>query len=143
MDSLNISTGEKNIVINGDPLRVITFNPSDVLFAEKFYRMVGEFQTRLTEYQEQSKSLDANTANDGNGLPVNMQERIDLMKQACNYVYEKIDSLFGVGTSEKVFQGALSMEAVIKFFQGITPYIQTARVDKVAKYTNKKPKRKT
>lgn len=141
MDTLNISTGEKRIAINGDPSRAIVFNPSDVLFAERFYHLIGEFQERLTEYQARSKELETNAAANGNGLPANMQERIDLIKESCTYIYEKIDLIFGPGTSQAAFEGAMSLDAVTQFFEGITPYIQAARVDKVAKYTNKKPKR--
>lgn len=141
MNSLQISTGEKRIAINGDPERVIVFNPSDVLFAERFYRLIGEFQERLTQYQVVSRELDKNKAVDENDLPVNMQERIDLVKEACMYIYEKIDVLFGEGTSLKVFEDALSLDAVTQFFDGITSFIQPARAEKIAKYTNAKPKR--
>lgn len=141
MDSLIISTGEKRIAINGDQSRVIAFTPSDVVFAEKFYRLIGDFEEKFAAFQEQGKQLDADNAEDENGLPVNMAARIDLAKNACAYMREQIDSLFGSGTSDKAFGDVYSLGAIEQFFSGITPFIQTARVEKIAKYTNKKPKR--
>jgi len=38
MDNLRIDTGIKKILINDGP-EFIEFNPSDVIFAEKFYKL--------------------------------------------------------------------------------------------------------
>lgn len=136
MDSLQIKTGEKRIAINGDPERVIVFNPSDLLFAEKFYGLIGEFETRLTEYQNRSEAMDAVTELDANELPVNMDERIALLRETCTFIRERIDYLFGAGTSQKAFGDALNFNAIIQFFNGIMPFVQSVRKEKVAKYTN-------
>jgi len=142
MDTLNISTGEKRISINGDTSREITFNPSDVIFVERFYRLIGEFQTKLTEYHSRSVELDVDQTNDANGIPVNIEARLNLVKEACAYIREKIDMLFGIGTSQTAFGDTLSMDAIQQFFSGIVPFIQAARSEKVQRYTNKKPSKK-
>jgi len=136
MDSLQITNGEKRIMINDDPTRVIVFNPSDVLFAEKFYRLIGEFQSKLTEYEAQAKMIEKVTDVDANNLPVNAEARIELIKSACQYIKERIDILFGVGTSQIVFGDALNLDMFMEFFTNITPFIQTARASKVQKYIN-------
>lgn len=141
MDSIQINTGERRITINGDPERMIVFNPQDVLFAEKFYRLIGEFQSKLTEFMEQSKILEKDTREDANGVPLNAEQRIALLKESCEFAREKIDVLFGAGTSQKAFGDALSMHAIKQFLEGMTPFIQTTRIEKVQKYTNKKQKR--
>ena len=146
MDTLNIFTGEKRIPIvrDGVPAGEVVFNPSDVLFAEKFYRLLGEFQAKFTQYRMQSRELekDIRTNGLGNDIPANLGERIALVKEACEYVYEQIDTLFGENTSQIVFGGALSLDAIQQFFSGVTPFIQKARVEKIQKYTNKRPKHK-
>jgi hypothetical protein len=140
---LDISTGTIHIGISrdGKPAGEIAFDPSDVVFAEKFYRLMGEFDAKFAQYQERARAMDANTATNANGLPSNAGERIALAKEACLYIHAQIDNLFGVGTSHIVFGEALSLDAIRQFFAGVTPYIQKNRAEKLQKYTNKKSKR--
>lgn len=135
--SLSIDTGVIRLAINGDESRVIAFNPNDALFAEKFYKMLGTLQARFTEYQKQAEAVEAKQEVDANGIPLNTGERIELMKEVCVFAREQIDELFGAGTSQTAFEDALSIEAIIQFFEGVKPFVQSARADKVAKYTNK------
>lgn len=135
--SLTIDTGVIRLAINGDELRVIAFNPNDALFAEKFYKMLGTLQTRFTEYQIKADIVEAIQETDANGIPLNTGERIELMKEVCIFARGQIDELFGAGTSQTAFEDALSIEAIIQFFEGVKPFVQSARADKVAKYTNK------
>lgn len=141
MDSIKIISGVKNIAINDDPERVISFNPTDVVFAEKFYNLLGEFQDKLKEYQDRSATIEAAAEVDENNLPVNLPDRIALLREVCEYMRGRIDYLFGPGTAQKVFEDALSLDMFEQFFTGITPFIQQARADKVSKYSNKQPKR--
>lgn len=135
--SLSIDTGVIRLAINGDESRVIAFNPNDALFAEKFYKMLGTLQTRFTEYQIKADIVEAIQETDANGIPLNTGERIELMKEVCIFARGQIDELFGAGTSQTAFEDALSIEAIIQFFEGVKPFVQSARADKVAKYTNK------
>jgi hypothetical protein len=133
MDSLKINTGTKRILINDGP-EFLEFNPSDLSFAERFYGLIGEFENKMVEYQERSKTIDANTELDTHGIPINLADRLGLMRDACEFIRERIDHLFGVGTSQKVFGNALNLDMFMQFFQGITPYIQSARAEKLVKY---------
>jgi hypothetical protein len=141
MDSIQINTGEKRVAINGDPNRVIVFNPTDVVFVEKFYRLIGDFQTRLVEYQAKSIELDKDQTADENGIPANANTRLALLREGVGFIREQIDGLFGPGTSQIAFGDTLSLDACKQFFEGITPFIQTARVQKIQKYSNSRPKR--
>lgn len=136
MDSLRIDAGKKRIAINDDPGRVIEFDPTDVLFAERFYGLIQEFETKQVEYERRAAELDADQSLDQNGLPVNLSGRLAFMREVCEFMRSKIDGLFGPGTSQKVFGEALSLEMIEQFFTGITPFIQRARSDRVAKYTS-------
>lgn len=139
MDSLKIDVGEKRIAINGDESRLLIFNPSDTLFVERFYKLIGEFESKLTDYQKRSKELEADTRANGHDLPANMGARLELIKEACEYSRESIDKVFGAGTSQTVFGDTLSLNAVQQFFEGITPFISAVRSEKIAKYIVKKP----
>lgn len=140
MDTLNISTGEKRISINGDESRVIVFNPSDTLFAVRFYKLMNEFEHKLNEYQTRSIELEADNRTNGNDLPANMGERLELVKEACEYSRESIDRVFGEGTSQTVFGDALSLDLIQQFFTGITPFISAARTNRIQKYIDKPKK---
>lgn len=134
MDSIKIVTGEKRIAINDDENRVIVFNPTDIIFAEKFYKLLGDFQTKLKEYQEKSAGIEAAKETDENGIPVNLSDRIALLREVCEYMGRQIDYLFGPGTAEKVTGGALDIDIFEQFFTGITPFVQQARAEKIKKY---------
>ena len=138
MESLRIDTGVKRVMINDDPNRVIVFNPSDVAFAERFYRLIGEFQDKQAEYQRRAEELEQNAVVNENGIPSNLAESLALLREACEFLRAKIDDLFGAGTSDKVFGDALSLDAFEQFFEGITPFVQTARSDKMTRYVSKK-----
>lgn len=137
MDSLQIDTGEIRLAINGDANRVIVLRPNDAVFAEKFYKMLGEFQSKFTEYQGRAAKIESQNEADENGVPLNTGERIALLKEICQYTRNQIDELLGAGTSQTVFGDALDIEAIIQFFEGVKPFVQNARAYKVAKYTNK------
>lgn len=135
VDSIRIDSGVKRIAINDDPGRIIEFNPKDIIFAEKYYALVGEFKTKQNDFISRAEKLEAVKDKDEFGLPVNMGERIALTHEICVWTKEKIDNLFGPGTSEKAFGNVLSLEVFEQFFDGILPLIESARGDKVKKYS--------
>lgn len=137
METLVIDTGEKRIAINGDPDRVIVFNPSDVVFAEKFYALQLRLSEKNTELETRAKSIDANKEVDANGIPVNFTERAEFFHELHKYMCTEIDSVFGEGTSQKVFGDFVppSSDVYEQFFNGIKPFINKARTEKIAQYT--------
>lgn len=138
MDSIKIVSGQKRIAINDDPERVIVFNPSDVVFAEKFYRLLGNFQQKLTDYEKRAESVDAVTEVDDSGVPVNLEERILLLREVCEYMGGQVDYLFGPGTAQKITDGVIDIDVYEQFFTEITPFIQRARQDKIQRYAGKR-----
>lgn len=145
MDTLTIS-GVKRIQIvdeSGvtDDTRVISFNPSDVLFAEKFYALINAFQVKQEEFTRRAEELDKDTAVDGNGIPKNALESLDLLREICEYLRGEIDKLFGAGTSQMAFGSALSLESIDQFFVGVMPFVQSARTNKIEKYVGKRSTR--
>ena len=123
------------VMVNDDPENIIEFDPEDAIFIEKFYSLIQEFEEKETEYLQRSKKLEENTTLDQNGLPANLGESIGLLREVCEYFREKVDYLFGKGTSQKAFGDALSLDMFEQFFNGIVPFIQEARREKISKYT--------
>lgn len=140
-NNLNIDTGVVRLTINDDPKRVIKFNPSDVVFAEKFYRLIKEFELKQVSYQARADEIDAVKEVDDHGIPVNIEDSFEFLKDVCGYMREKIDSVFGEGTSQTAFEDAVNLEMFEQFFDGITPFIEKARTQKTQVYTNTEVKR--
>jgi hypothetical protein len=137
MDSIRIETGVKKIQINDGP-EYIEFNPADVSFAERFYQLIQDFEVKQVEYQKRAEILDAGSnLVDANGIPINFPAGLAMMREVCEFMRVKIDGLFGKDTSRKCFGDALSLDMFGQFFTGITPFIKTARTEKVAKYQKK------
>lgn len=137
MDSIKVTSGLKRIAINDDPNNVIEFNPDDVLFAERFYTICEDFDKKQVEFNKKSKELDERKEElTENGLPVVTKEGIQFLREVCTFMREKIDYVFGEGTSQQVFGDTLSLEMIGQFLEGITPFIQNERTEKIKKYTN-------
>lgn len=141
MDSIRIDSGVKRIAINDDESRVIEFNPSDITFAERFFALYRDLLARARDYDARAQMIDADDAVDDEGLPLNAQERLAFQREVIEYMHGAIDQLFGAGTSETVFGGTLNIDAVLQFLDGITPFVQRARAEKVEKYRPAKGKR--
>ncbi len=137
MDTLVLSSNTKKIVItrDGEETGVLNFDPSDVIFAEKFYNLIAEFQAKAREYEPRALALDGNKATDSNNLPVNFGERIALLREVCEYIRARIDHLFGIGTSQAAFGDVYDTDLIVQFLDGLKPFFQKTRVAKIEKYT--------
>lgn len=123
-DTIQIHSGEKHIAIERDGKQTgeIVINPSDVLFAEKFYRAMGDFESKLDEYQKRNDGLEA------------IDEKLSLLHEACEFIRGRIDEVFGAGTSQAAFGDTLNLDVFSQFFQGITPHVKQVRSEKIAAY---------
>ena len=135
MQSLHINTGEIQLCVNDDPDRVIVFNPTDISFAERFYGLLSEFEEKEKEYQRKVEALQKNTETDNLGIPKNFGPALVLLRETCGFLREKIDDVFGAGTSQAAFGDANTLDMFEQFFEGITPFVQKAREKQVSKYT--------
>lgn len=137
MDTLVLSSNTKKIAItrDGEETGVLNFDPSDVIFAEKFYNLIAEFQAKAREYEPRALALDGNKATDSNNLPVNFGERIALLREVCEYIRARIDHLFGIGTSQAAFGDVYDTDLIVQFLDGLKPFFQKTRVAKIEKYT--------
>jgi hypothetical protein len=131
MDSITITTGVKRVCINGDETRVIEFNPSDVVFAERFYELMAAFKAKEADYLARSRALDE--AGDEQA-----PEALALLREVCEFLRAQIDRLFGAGTSQKAFGDTLEFAVFEQFFEGMTPFIQADRARKVERYARPK-----
>lgn len=91
MKELQFDTGLVTYKVNG--AHEITFNPGDILFVKKLFDVFD----KLAKQQDDAENMDAKEA-DGAKL-FEMAERQDAQMR------EEIDSVFGSGTADAIFQG--------------------------------------
>jgi hypothetical protein len=135
MDSIRIHSGIQRIAINDDPERVIEFNPNDVTFVERFYNLIHEFEGKEEEFQRRARLIDERQEQlDTHGIPENLPEGAQLLREVCEFMRTKIDHVFGPGTSQKAFGDSLSLDMIGQFFEGIAPFVTRARAEKLETY---------
>lgn len=134
MDNLNLGAGEVRLTVNGDPSRVISFNPEDVLFAESFYSLIKQFEGVADTYQQRMQALEDDNEKDEYGLAKNTPQRLALVREVVENLKFELDKVFGEGTSKTLFGNACTLTMFEEFFTGILPYVQQERNKKVAKY---------
>jgi len=134
LPSLTIDTGVVRLCINGDPERVIEFNPHDAEFAEKLYELEQEYLRKDDEFRKKATALDAAEETDKLGVPLNAAEKLAFQRELGDWVRERIDNLFGAETSQTVFGNVNSLAVFSQFFEGVSPYIESAREEKMNKH---------
>lgn len=124
-ESIRIGGGVR-LTINDDPNRVISFDPSDLSFAERVYDLVTDLEKKEVEYRRQAEELDAAGGDFKAGMA--------LIREVCEDMKTRIDSIFGDGTSKAAFGDACTVTMFDQFFDGVMPYIAAVRKPKMDKY---------
>ena len=135
MDSIQINTGEKRLMVNDDPSRVIVFNPQDITFVERLQSLYKELNSKQNEFEKRAKELDKVAELDEYDIPVNADAKLTYLRDLCSYMRGKIDDVFGAGTSQAAFGDTMNLEVFDQFFDGIMPYVEKVRAEKIEKYT--------
>ncbi len=126
METIRMNIGKISLMVNDDPKRVIFFNPTDLAFVERFYKLLSDFKQKQKDFIAKAKDID-----DRGG---SFSEGISLLKEMCDYMRTAIDEVFGSGTSEAAFEDAYTLNMFEQFFTSITPYVNKARSAKMDKY---------
>jgi len=140
MKSLNINSGEVRLAINGDENNLLVFNPSDILFTEKFYALAKDFDEQEKQFLERVDAIEKESGVDEHGMPANAPAVFALVKELCEYIWERFDDVFGEGVSQRLFAGVYSVDMLNQFLEGITPYIESERKSKIGRYTQQPTK---
>lgn len=136
IQSINFEEGYKEFSINGDPERVIKFNPTD-------FAIIERAQTARKEIVEASKSIKDEEDED-------VEKTAELIKKVDAIIKEKVDYIFGYKISDIVFglQSPLATKngitLVERFISGAMPIVQKEIEEeqkksqaKVSKYTER------
>lgn len=126
MAGISISTGRVRLEVtrDGEKAGVISFNPTDVGFAERYFSLYNAFDQRIKDYEAEAEALS----------PTDYQGHFDLMHRIVKDMESEIDCMFGSGTSAIAFGEEENLDMFLSFFESIMPYIQKARAKSVEKY---------
>lgn len=139
---LNISTGVSiPVTRDGQEVGTIHFNPNDVAFAENVYELIGALETAEQDYSRRASELEADKTEGKYGLPANQRARLALLREVCETMHARIDEVFGEGTAQICFGGALDLDAIWDFFDGIAPELDAAQQERIKRYTQRRGNR--
>lgn len=127
MATLQINTGviELGIIRDGKEVGTFTFNPTNLDESRKHAEIVEKLEREQAEQLEKAKALDEHGTN---------MERIDFIKGFVADMRNKIDEIYGEGTSEVIFGDCYSAEVITDFFVQLTPYYESASRKRKEKY---------
>ncbi len=132
MQNINIDDGKICLTVNNDESRVIEFKPGDIQFIDRFYALITEYEQKNEEYIRRGKELAENKELDATGIPTNFADCLALLREICEYTKDKVDEVFGPGTSQAAFGDNNTIGMFSQFFDGIVPYIHEARTKAIA-----------
>lgn len=124
MDTLSLKSSRVELAVNGDPEKVISFDPHDVGFAMGFYSLAQAFAEKEQEYRSRAEALEAGDASGA----------AHLLQEMCQWLEEQIDKLFGEGSCITAFGQSRSLGLYQQFFQGVVPHIRKARQQQLEQY---------
>lgn len=133
MESIRYNDGTIRLMVNDDPDRVISFDPEDVGFVNRYFDLMDFIKNKQGEYTKQAAEIDKMEGD---------KERAGfrLYQTMCEDIKGQIDYVFGAGTSQTVFGNSVRLDMFQQFLNGIVPYIQKARADKMQPYLEQKTK---
>ena len=139
MTSKTIEIQSGNIVIelkrDGKPTGELSFDPKDIIFAEKYYAMFSAIQQEQEKYKREYLVLSKDQTKDKDGMPKNMPKLLKLTRDVAQFMRQQIDNLFGDGVSQAAFGDSMNIEIYPQFLEQITPFVEQVRSEKVEKYT--------
>lgn len=125
MASLTINTGVVALDIydtDGSCRGVFKFNPEDLVLAKNLLSLQKEFTDKRDEFEAKADACKS------------PEEQANVIIEITDYYKEKIDEVFGEGSSEILFGSAHSVGMFKDFFDGITPYFSKASEKRTSKY---------
>lgn len=149
MQNLEFNTGMIELAIQGDPDRILRFNPSDGNVIAGFLGILNKANDRLKDMSDKENKIMSDDISDIE--KVKQKNQLDLELDA--FLRIELDNVFGQGSSKMIF-GNISATAIteygetvfMNFMNAILPYFQKEmkkRNEKVSKIIqdHKPPKR--
>lgn len=131
MEKVRYNDGEIRLMVNDDPDRVISFNPEDIGFINRYFELCDFIERKQEEYLKEAAEIDK--------LEKGRERRgFCLYQTMCEDIKGQIDYVFGEGTSKAFFGDSIRLDMFEQFLSGIVLYVQKARADKMRPYLEQK-----
>lgn len=124
--------------IDGDPTRVVRFNPNSIETRNKLYELGRLAAQKETEMNAKAKEIEALDGETEDGFPKSAEAGLSFMKEVASSFMSEIDCVFGEGTSEKVFRYGFDFESFIVFLEFVTSKMQDFSGEKIKSRLQKK-----
>jgi hypothetical protein len=144
--TLQISTGLVRLPVSVDGVngRVIEFNPNDVQFTERVLAFYHTVKSKTKEWEALDPELKQRIEEiplDENGVPENIDPARQTLDAMNTFMRSELDVIFGEGTSQAIFGDAIyrNPEVYVQLIEGIKPFVEPVRAEKLKKYIVPKP----
>ena len=127
-DIIEISTGlvTKTLHIDGKRDVVLEFNPEDVVWVERLNQIMDDLNKKAAEEK---------AAKENNQTAQSFQQGLQAHRDFCAFLDHAIDELFGEGKAKEIFGASISTPARMSLLEGVSPYIEAKRYEKLAEYS--------
>lgn len=130
MESIKITDNKIRLMINDDESKVISFDPQDVGFVNRYYGLIDFLDARQTDYSKEAEAIDKSEC----AKEEKNRRAFKLLEKMCKETKEQFDVVFGEGTMGRLFGDSLRLNMFEELLYGIAPYINKARREKIEKY---------
>lgn len=132
---MQIKSGVITVPVERDGREVgsFSFNPESTAFRERVYELLNDFEVKQKALIEKTERLDTEK---------DYEEMIVVEKEVYAWMTDKIDEIFGGGTSATVFGDDVNLFMLCQFFEEITPHINAAGGEKIKKYAGSRQQRR-
>lgn len=129
MMEINFDTGMIELAVQGDPDRILRFNPANVDFQDSLFAMLDNATKKMKEFERIAKAHDLNASN---MEPIEaVKERLKIQRDIDNFIKCEIDGVFGSGASSMIFKEASpsaksssGQYVFMNFFESLLPIIK-------------------
>ncbi len=107
---------------DGKHVGEIEMHPDDTVFLGRFYALLPKLEAQR---EVLSGTLDTDDAG----------KTLGALQSLWESMRRDIDEVFGAGTCDTAFGNVCSLSLAQQFFEGISKVLQSAREEKISKYT--------
>jgi len=111
---INFETGIIELAVQGDPDRILRFNPANETFVRGFLDMVETSKTKLYSYADKESKICGSTIDSIDKL----RKKNELNLEIDKYLRGELDRIMGAGTSDIVF-GNMCVTAITQSGQTV------------------------
>lgn len=130
MNSIKIRDTKVRLKVNDDENMIISFDPDDVGFIERYYGLVDFLNKKQNDYITEAQNID----NSDETKEIKTRKGIKLLAKMCKDIKEQFGIVFGEDIINKIFGNSLNQKMFEDFLYGIAPYINKNRAEKLSKY---------